>query len=154
MIINKEPQIIYLSEFDIHVKTYLTYSQIQSIVDSAQVLLKLQDETGKSYNYWAARQQHIDMALLMNVTDISEDDLKNISHEEFLFNGIIDKVKSCVVNYNQLIEAFNYAESWDKTLSRIVDTFTNILKVNKYDIQKMVQDLKELQDNGNTGTNQ
>ena len=153
MIIKNEIPQVYLGEYDNNVKTYLTYSQIQQIVDNYQVLEKLKSDDGRKYDYWAARQQHIDMALLLNATDISEEDLKKVSHDQFLFSGIIDKVKECVVNYNQLIEAFNYSEAWDKTLAKIVDSFTNVLKANKYDIKKISQDLKELHD-GNTGTDE
>ena len=67
---NEIPQ-VYLGEYGIHVKTYLTYPQIQQIVDNYQVLEKLKSDDGRKYDYWAARQQHIDMALLLNVTDIS-----------------------------------------------------------------------------------
>lgn len=153
MIIKNEIPQVHLGEYDINVKTYLTYSQIQQIVDNYQVLEKLKSDDGRKYDYWAARQQHIDMALLLNVTDISEEDLRKVSHDQFLFNGVIDKVKECVVNYNQLIEAFDYSEAWDKTLAKIVDSFTNVLKVNKYDIKKISQDLKELHD-GNTRANE
>lgn len=153
MIIKNEIPQVYLGEYDINVKTYLTYSQIQQIVDNYQVLEKLKSDDGRKYDYWAARQQHIDMALLLNATDISEEDLKKVSHDQFLFSGVIDKVKECVVNYNQLIEAFDYSEAWDKTLAKIVDSFTNVLKANKYDIKKISQDLKEL-DDGNTGANE
>lgn len=154
MIIKNEIPQVYLGEYDINVKTYLTYSQIQQIIDNYQVLEKLKSDEGRKYDYWAARQQHIDMALLLNVTDIPEEDLKKYTHDQFLFSGIIDKVKEQVVNYNQLIEAFDYTEAWDKTLAKIVDSFANILKVNKYDIKKITQGLKELQDDGNTGANE
>lgn len=144
---------VYLEEYDIHVNTYLTYAQIQQIVDTLQVLMKETDNKGRQCNYWAARQQHIDMMLLVLVTDIPRKDFDTNGHNVFQNSGIIDAVKKSIKNYYQLEEAINYTEAWDKTLAKIVDSFTNILKANKYDIKKISQDLKELHD-GDTGANE
>ena len=61
---------------DIHDKTRCNY----------QVLEKLKRDDGRKYDYWAARQQHIDMGLLLNVTDISEEDLNKYLNIFFAFS--------------------------------------------------------------------
>ena len=137
---------VYLEEYDIHVNTYLTYAQIQQIVDTLQVLMKETDNKGRQCNYWAARQQHIDMMLLALVTDIPREDFDTNGHNVFQNSGIIDAVKKSIKNYYQLEEAINYTEAWDKTLAKIVDSFTIVLEKNQYDLKALAQSIKDITD--------
>ena len=136
---------IYLGEYDIHVNKYLSYAQIQQIVDTLEQLAKEKSIIGRPCDYWAARQQHIDMMVLAQATDIPEETLKEKSiHTVFQNNGIIDAVKANIINYNQLEEAIQYTEKWDKTLTKIVNSFTTLLEKNKYDIHNISHYLKEI----------
>ena len=65
-IMSKEP--VEIEEYGIKVNQYLTYSQIQSIVDGL-----------KKLDSWAERQQSIDMCILYFATDLKKEEME--AHE-------------------------------------------------------------------------
>lgn len=107
---------VYLNEYDVYVKKFLTYADIQQIVNSTLQLARTKNEDGVISDSWAVRKQNIDMIMLICATDIPVEELEKISHAVLLSSGLIDAVKKSIVNYNQIEEAFKYSESWDKTL--------------------------------------
>ena len=121
----------YLEEFDINVNRYLTYAQIQNIVNSTNALMREEKkvEVGKSghYDSWADRQQSIDMLVLLHATDLTDEDLK-APHSMFLQNGIIDAVNGAIENYWQIGEAFDYTDGVKATILNVISGFTDILK--------------------------
>lgn len=96
----KEISAVNLEEFDICVKPYLTYAQIQVIAENVKKL------TG-----WASRQQCIDMLMLHYATDIDSDKLNEIGHDYWLNTGIIDQVRKHIVNIDRIEEAIKYEEN-------------------------------------------
>lgn len=122
---------VYLEDYDINVNKYLTYAQIQTIVNSTEVLMKStktnKDGTTSLSNSWAERQTNIDMLLLVLATDLKPEEIEG-NHSAFLQSGLIDAVKGAIENYWQLEEAFDYTESWDKVLVDTVKKLTDILK--------------------------
>lgn len=122
---------VYLENYDINVNKYLTYAQIQTIVNSTEVLMKStktnKDGTTSLSNSWAERQTNIDMLLLVLATDLKPEEIEG-NHSAFLQSGLIDEVKGAIENYWQLEEAFAYTESWDKVLIDTVKKLTDILK--------------------------
>lgn len=112
---------LYLEEYDVSIKPYLTYAQIQNIVNSIVTT-----------NTWAEKQQNIDMLLLYYVTDIGREQLEKYTHDELLQSGLIEKVKKCVLNYNIIEEAISYTTSVQKSLTTIVKELSNKLEaINK-----------------------
>ena len=117
----KSISLIYLKEYDVSVIPYLTYAQIQNIVNSVTTT-----------DTWAEKQQNIDMLLLYYVTDIGKEQLEQYTHNELLQSGLIDNVKNCVINYYIIEEAINYTTSVQKSLTTIVKELSNKLEaINK-----------------------
>lgn len=116
MKIKKEIPSTYLDEYDVRVNKYLTYADIQNIVNSTLELEKSKQDDNIVADSWASRNQNIDMVLLICATDISVEELEKTSHATLLKSGLIDAVKNAIENYNRVEEAFKYTESWDKTL--------------------------------------
>ena len=107
----------YLEEFDINVNDYLTYAEIQVIVDS---VIK--------FNTWSERQTNIDMLVLNFATDIGAEKLQEIGHESLLESGLIDEVNNHIANYTQIYEGIRYTESIVKALNDIVKLFPQYQK--------------------------
>lgn len=107
----------YIEEFDINVNDYLTYAEIQVIVNS---IIK--------FNTWSERQTNIDMLVLNFATDIGAEKLQEIGHEALLESGLIDAVNNHIVNYTQIYEGIRYTESIVKALNDIVKLFPQYQK--------------------------
>lgn len=114
-IMSKEP--VEIKEYGIKVNQYLTYSQIQSIVDGL-----------KKLNSWAERQQSIDMCILYFATDLKKEEIEAHAHDYWLKTGIIEAVNDKIENIYQLNEAIDYEESIKKAIvqiSRELPRFSN-----------------------------
>lgn len=108
---------IYLDEFDIYVEAYLTYDQIQKISES----IATQED-------WAVRQQTMDMLILYYTTDISQEELEQVGHDDLLKSGVIDAVKNSIKNLNQVQEAIDYIQSPIKALKQFSDKLPELKK--------------------------
>lgn len=120
---------IYLDEFDVYVEPYLTYDQIQKISES----IATQED-------WAVRQQTIDMLILYYTTDISQEELEKVGHDDLLKSGLIDEVKSSIKNLIQLQDSIDYIQSLPKALKQISQKIP--------ELKKMMQEI--VLKNGNT----
>ena len=131
MNIREEVPKIYLKEYDVEVNQYLTYAQIQNIVNGTNKLMNTEGKNKKGetikYNSWADMQQSIDMMVLMHATNLSETEL-NTPHSVFLNSGLIDGVRSCIINYDQIAEAFEYTNGTKATILSVISGLTSILK--------------------------
>lgn len=107
----------YIEEFDINVNDYLTYAEIQVIVNG---IIK--------FDTWSERQTNIDMLVLNFATDIGAEKLQEIGHEALLESGLIDAVNNHIVNYTQIYEGIRYTESIVKALNDIVKLFPQYQK--------------------------
>lgn len=105
---NLEP--VYLEEYDIHVNRYLTYAQIQQIVNA---VIK--------FDTWAERQQNIDMLILYHATDIDAKKLEEIGIDTMVASGVLDMVKNCVENLWDIEDAIRYTESTQRALAQIIN---------------------------------
>lgn len=121
---------IYLKDFDVHVNPYLTYAQIQQIINS---LSKLES--------WAEKMQNIDMLVLYHATDIGQEELEKHDFNYFYESGLIDRVRHCIVNYYLIEEAIKYNESWiriaealNKQAPALIDKMQKV--IDKYAIHK------------------
>ena len=108
--LNKET--VYLEKYDIQVKPYLTYAQIQAIVDAVS-----------SFDSWAERQQNIDMGVLLFVTDIGQEELEAIGHEELYTSGLVDAVVEKVENYYLIQEALDYTFSFTHLINKFTKAY-------------------------------
>ena len=121
----------YLEEFDITVNQYLTYAQIQSIVNNTNEVMRTEKKIkGKTVkcDSWAEKQTNIDMLVLLHATNLTEQELQS-PHSMFLQTGIIDAVKKEIKNYNQIEEAFEYTDGIKATILNIITGLTQILKL-------------------------
>lgn len=99
----------YLEEYDVHVNPYLTYAQIQAIVNGV-----------KELDGWAEREQNIDMCVLAFATDIPTEKLEEIGHDALLQSGLIHAVEGEIKNLFSVYEAIEYTESTKRALTQIV----------------------------------
>lgn len=104
-------------EDEINVNPYLTYAQIQQIVDGV-----------KTMDNWAERQINIDIGILYHATDIGKDKIEEFGHDVLLQSGLIDKVKSKVKNVSQIYEAIEYTESTQRALAQILKQLPELSK--------------------------
>lgn len=100
---------VYLEEFDVYVNPYLTYAQIQAIVNGV-----------KSLDSWAEREQNIDMCVLAFATDIPTEKLEELGHDALLQSGLIDAVCGEIKNLFSVYEAIEYTESTKRALAQII----------------------------------
>lgn len=117
---------IYLKEFDIFVKSYLTYAQIQNIVNAVC-----------KFDIWAERQQNIDILILHYATNLTDEEIEKHSHDYFLQSGLIDEVKIHIKNLQQIYQAIDYTQSTQRALNQIVK-----------ELPKLFEPLKRVKDNG------
>lgn len=99
----------YLEEYDVHVNPYLTYAQIQAIVNGV-----------KGLDSWAEREQNIDMCVLAFATDIPTEKLEEIGHDALLQSGLINAVCGEIKNLFSVYEAIEYTESTKRALTQII----------------------------------
>ena len=100
---------VYLEEFDVYVNPYLTYAQIQAIVNGV-----------KSLDSWAEREQNIDMCVLAFATDIPAEKLEEVGHDVLLQSGLINAVCGEIKNLFSVYEAIEYTESTKRALAQII----------------------------------
>lgn len=119
----KAKENIFLEDFDVSVNQYLTYAQIQQIVNAVV-----------SFDTWSERHQNIDMLILYHATDINKDELEKYDIDVLKQSGLIDTVKNNIVNLNELNEAIEYTTSIQRALSQILKQMPQISKaLNKGD---------------------
>ena len=100
---------VYLEEFDVYVNPYLTYAQIQAIVNGV-----------KNLDSWAEREQNIDMCVLAFATDIPTEKLEELGHDALLQSGLINAVCGEIKNLFSVYEAIEYTESTKRALAQII----------------------------------
>lgn len=100
---------VYLEEYDVHVNPYLTYAQIQAIINGV-----------KGLDGWAEREQNIDMCVLAFATDIPTEKLEELGHDALLQSGLINAVCGEIKNLFSVYEAIEYTESTKRALAQII----------------------------------
>ena len=100
---------VYPEEYDVHGNPYLTYAQIQAIVNGV-----------KSLDSWAEREQNIDMCVLAFATDIPTEKLEELGHDALLQSGLINAVCGEIKNLFSVYEAIDYTESTKRGLAQII----------------------------------
>ena len=100
---------VYLEEYDVYVNPYLTYAQIQAIVNGV-----------KGLDSWSEREQNIDMCVLAFATDIPTEKLEELGHDALLQSGLINAVCGEIKNLFSVYEAIEYTESTKRALAQII----------------------------------
>ena len=117
----KELSSIYLKDFDVEVRPYLSLSQIQKIIN--EVLL---------VNNFEERESIIDYLILCYCTNIEQKRIDELGADIFIQSGLTDEIKNSIVNFDKLIEGIKYHESTGKALRMIAknipEDFSHILK--------------------------
>ena len=104
-------------EKEITVNPYLTYAQIQNIVNAVC-----------NFDNWADREQNIDILLLHYITDLTDDEIEQYGHDFLIQSGVIDEVKASVKNLNQVYKAIEYTQSTSRALTKIVKEMPKLMK--------------------------
>lgn len=98
----------YVEDYGVHIKSYLTYSEIQAIANAAT-----------KFDTWAERNENIDILLIHFATDMDDKDIEELGHDKLLKSGLINIVKATVMNYNEIDEAIAFTESPMRLLTKI-----------------------------------
>lgn len=107
----------YFEEYDIYVKSYLGYDEINEII-----------KTSLQFNSYSERQKNVDMLLLHYAANIPIETLENTDPDIFLQSGLIDAVKGYVENAYHIDLGIDYEESLKKQLGTIMQDLPNIVK--------------------------
>lgn len=102
-----KPMVVHNEKYDIDIKQYLTYAQIQQIVNAVEAASKEDDS-------WSARQTNIDMLVLYHATDIGKEKLEEIGHEALVASGLVEVVNMTIYNYYLIEQAIDYTESMSR----------------------------------------
>lgn len=89
----------YVEDYGVHIKSYLTYSEIQAIANAAT-----------KFDTWAERNENIDILLIHFATDMEDKDIEELGHDKLLKSGLIDIVKDTVMNFYEIGAAITFAE--------------------------------------------
>lgn len=106
-------KIYHDEQYDIDINRYLTYAQIQQIVNAVELASKEDDS-------WSARQTNIDMLVLFHATNIGKDRLEEIGHDMLVQSGVISCVMSNIWNMHDLNAAFEYTESSNRAICKFL----------------------------------
>lgn len=117
-----------LNDKDIEIKSYLTYAEIQVIVNRVS-----------QSDSWAEREQNIDLLLLHFVTNLTNEEIESYGHEELLKFGFIDYVKSQVVNFNKVHEAITYTQSIPRLLVQLSKELPKLLEQVQENMKKVTE---------------
>lgn len=104
----KKKEVVKLEDYGIKVNPWLTYAQIQQIVDAI-----------KKFDTWAEREKNKDMLLMYHATDIGAERLEEIGHDMLLQSGLLYEVKLHVNNLYMIDFALEYTESIQRSLTQI-----------------------------------
>ena len=100
-------EVVYSQKYDININRYLTYAQIQQIVNAIEAASESDDS-------WSTRQTNIDMLVLFHATDIGKEKLEEIGHEALLTCGLIDEVNNTIDNTaNYVSDLYNFFLKFD-----------------------------------------
>lgn len=114
----KKPENVYLEEYDISVKPYLSYDEIQVILNAVD-----------KFDKWSERQTNIDVLMLYFCTDIGKDKIEEIGHETLLASGLINAVRWNIDNINEVYDGIAYNDSISREMKLIMKDLKKIAGV-------------------------
>lgn len=123
-------QVCHDEKFDVDINRYLTYAQIQQIVNAVEKEFKNDDS-------WATYQTNIDMLVLLHATNITKEELEEAGHDLLVQSGLIETVRESVRNMQELYNAFEYTDSIKRQLYKLMKELPK--HIDKESIQKAVK---------------
>ena len=138
MAIIPEKETTYLEKYGVTVNRYLTYAQIQQIVEATM-----------KFHTWAERQQNIDMLMLVHATDMTIEEIEKRSPDDLVQSGLVDEVTLHIENRDKIYEALEYHESIQRVLTQILTEINKFMDtpVAKNAMQKFVRKVMNDVDN-------
>ena len=118
-------KVIHSTTYDINIRQYLTYAQIQQIVNAVEMASNEDDS-------WSARQTNIDMLVLLHATDIGKEKLEEVGHEMFVISGLMDCVRDNVINIDEVYNAFDYTESLTRAGYKLLKDASKVVKTDTF----------------------
>ena len=88
----------YVDDYGVHIKSYLTYSEIQAIANAAT-----------KFDTLADRNENIDILLIHFATDMDDKNIEELGHDKLLKSGLIHMVKEAVVTFYESDAAIAFA---------------------------------------------
>lgn len=107
------------------VKKYLTYSQIQNIINTVM-----------QYQTWAERQTIIDEMVICYTTDLTQEEVEEKTMDYFVQCGLVDYLHYTVENYFDIFEGLKYHESVGKALMELSKNIPQIKEAIMNELQK------------------
>ena len=115
-----------MDEFGLDVvKRYLTYSQIQNIINTVM-----------QYQTWAERQSIIDEMVICYTTDLAQEEVEEKGMDYFVQSGLVDYLHYTVENYFDIFEGLKYHESVGKALMELSKNIPQIKEAIMSELQK------------------
>lgn len=118
-------KVVHSTTYDINIRQYLTYAQIQQIVNAVEM-------TSKEDDSWSARQTNIDMLVLLHATDIGKEKLEEVGHEMFVMSGLMDCVRDNVINIDEVYNALDYTESLTRAGYKLLKDASKVVKTDAF----------------------
>ena len=118
-------KVVHNDTYNIDIRQYLTYAQIQQIVNAVEKASKEDDS-------WSARQTNIDMLVLMHTTDIGKEKLEEVGHEMFVMSGLMDCVRDNVINIDEVYSALDYTESLTRAGYKLLKDASKVIKTDTF----------------------
>ena len=118
-------KVIHNDIYDIDIHQYLTYAQIQQIVNAVEGASKGNDS-------WSARQTNIDMLILMHTTDVGKEKLEEVGHEMLVKSGLMDCVRGNVINIKEVYNALDYTESLTRAGYKLLKDASKVVKTDTF----------------------
>ena len=83
----------YVEDYGVHIKSYLTYSEIQAIANAAT-----------KFDTWAERNENIDILLIHFATDMEDKDIEELGHDKLLKSGLITKIAKEMPEFSKRVD--------------------------------------------------
>ena len=123
---------IYLEDYDVYVNPYLTYAQIQQIVNSMSLDWK-----------WAEGQINLDALVLYHATNLSKEEIEGIEHDLLFSSGLIEAVYKSIRNLDQLKNALDYKQSFARGMTQLMKNLPKMIKPLKEAVDKHERSIKK-----------
>jgi hypothetical protein len=114
----REQKDIYVANFDIHIKRFLTKPEIQTIANMMH-----------NFDTWSEREVNKAILTLKYGTNMTDQEIQNMGPDLIFESGLMDIVYENIHNIKEIDECLNYTESIERSLTQIVKVLPQIQKV-------------------------
>lgn len=110
---------VYLEDYDLYVKKYLTLAEIQNIVDNIM-----------QFDTWAEREKTKNLMIFIYATGIgqNEEEVNKIDYDLYAENGVFKAINTIIENVDLIDEGLKYSESTMRALYQISEHLPELLK--------------------------